>query len=64
MREIKVRMRHRMRVQGIWWSPGLVLTLPAQQARELVRVGAAEFAEPERAVVEAPELRQTRIETR
>lgn len=41
-------------------APGTVLSLPSDQAARFVRAGIAEWAEPERAIVEPDETRDLR----
>ncbi len=57
MRMTQVRLLRPVRFNGFVWAAGLTLALSAPQARQLVRSGIAEYAEPEHAVVEPPETR-------
>lgn len=44
---IKVRLLQRLRVDGFIWSRGLVIPLPSARAKQLIRIGVAEYADPE-----------------
>ena len=43
--EMPVRLRQPLRVNGIIWARGLVITLPKERAKQLVRMQVAEFAQ-------------------
>ncbi len=44
---IKVRLLQRLRVDGFIWVRGLVIALPPARAKQLIRLGVAEYANPE-----------------
>jgi hypothetical protein len=54
---VKIRLLRDVRMDGMIYSQGIVLSMPRARAAQFIRDGWAVPLEPEKAVMEAPEKR-------
>jgi hypothetical protein len=55
--KVKIRLLRDVRMDGMIYSQGIVLSMPRARAAQFIRDGWAVPLEPEKAVMEAPEKR-------